>query len=286
MKLEPYTVPEQDADLWSCGVVLDPSPPVDVRAANDRPTGRDQLVWAVMCKHETATFAEIVKFTKTSPRRVGTSLLRLAALGTVRPVGEVDLCSNNGVSVRSRWMLCGPEERQAAGAEWRARVWQEGEPARQRQAKEHEEYEERVRRLHMSEAQRSARTLEGSLEGYVIRVFFEPNEPGAGPGEVFPELLAVAEVEKRREAGAVVVAVYPDRYGPAAEALAAMLTADRKRRQRRPSPPKPKLSAEARAALRAEAAADAKASEERAEERQRQDELEASTRARINGWTP
>lgn len=273
MKLEPYTVPEQDADLWGCGVVLDPSPPVEIRAANDRPTGRDRPVWAVMCEHETATFAELVKLTKTSPHRVGTSLMRLAGLGTIRPVGEVELCSNNGVSVRSRWTLCGPEGRQAAGAAWRARVWQEGEPARQRQAKEQAERDERARRLHIAEAQRSARTLDGSLEGYVIRVFFAPNAPGSGLPEVFPEVLAVAEVEKRRAAGAVVVAVYPDRYGAVAEALAAMRTADRKRWQRS-------------AAARAQAADDAKRSEEAADERRRRDEFEAAERVRINEWTP
>lgn len=124
MKLEPYTVPEQDADLWGCGVVLDPSPPVEIRAANDRPTGRDRPVWAVMCEHETATFAELVKLTKMSPYRVGTSLMRLAALGTIRPVGDVGLCSNNEVSMRSRWTLCGPDERRTAGASWRDRVKQ------------------------------------------------------------------------------------------------------------------------------------------------------------------
>lgn len=132
---------------------------------------------------------------------------------------------------------------------------------------------ERARRLHIAEAQRSARTLDGSLEGYVIRVFFAPNAPGSGLPEVFPEVLAVAEVEKRRAAGAVVVAVYPDRYGAVAEALAAMRTADRKRWQRS-------------AAARAQAADDAKRSEEAADERRRRDEFEAAERVRINEWTP
>lgn len=122
MKLEPYTVPEQDADLWGCGVVLDPSPPVEVRAWNSRPTGRDRLVWAAMCERESATFAELLSLTGASPRVVGTSLMRLASVGIVRPVGDVALCSNNGVSVRSCWTLCGPEEASQYGLAWRARV--------------------------------------------------------------------------------------------------------------------------------------------------------------------
>lgn len=161
MKLEPYTVPEQDADLWECGVVLT-ALPAEGRVASHRASSSEAsaLVLGALAKCESATLLQIAATTRQSRYVTGGAIMKLAAVGAIRAVGGVILRSNNGVDARSRWTAVAREDSSAASAEWSA--WLKKARAKLRaeaaaDAKASEEAAEERRRQDEFEASRRAR---------------------------------------------------------------------------------------------------------------------------------
>ena len=163
MKLEPYTVPEQDADLWACGVVLTAIPAKERAASQRRLTlgEASSLVLEALGEREVSTLSRIAERTGQSRSVTGRAIMRLAAVGAIRPLGPVALRSNNGVDVWSRWTAVGREESSAASARWA--VWLKKARAAAREeavadAKEAEERAEERRRQEELAASTRART--------------------------------------------------------------------------------------------------------------------------------
>lgn len=71
MKLPPYTVPEQDADLWGCGVVLSTPERRGQRTTRELAEEAEAFLFAL---GREASLAEVVRALDSTPDRTRTAL--------------------------------------------------------------------------------------------------------------------------------------------------------------------------------------------------------------------
>lgn len=111
MKLEPYTVPEQDADLWQCGVRYEPT--IADRAKRHGLIGHHaqgeslRNIWAVMLQRDWMELREIAREAGVLQATAKRWLVELHRKGIVRhDANEVHWDGAPAVNVgRSRWSI-------------------------------------------------------------------------------------------------------------------------------------------------------------------------------------